>query len=199
MDAPPEGDRDMCTTALRSYEPFRREKAGWADGPWRDEADKQQWIDESTGLDAMYRRCTDGGYLCGYVGVEQGHPLFGWRHDAIPTELGVTAHRGIDESGICEGGDEAMARCHVPEAGRPDDVWWLGFRCNHRGDLSPMDAHRDATGAIYADVPYVKAQVGRLARALADVAAPPPQLALPAPMIALPAPSFERSVEPARA
>lgn len=46
------------------------------EGPWTDEPDKAQWIDEATGLDCLIVR-NGMGTLCGYVGVDEDHPFFG--------------------------------------------------------------------------------------------------------------------------
>lgn len=52
------------------------DKAGWADGPWNTEPDKEQWTDAATGLPCLLKR-NRSGVLCGYVGVADGHPLHG--------------------------------------------------------------------------------------------------------------------------
>lgn len=147
-------------------------KGGWGSGPWRDELDKAVWTDPATGLDCMYRRCDDGGYLCGYVAVEAGHPLFGFSHDAIPAALEVTAHRGLNESGPCDHGHEAKAMCHIPAAGRPEDVWWFGFKCDGLGDDKPQRRQmgsEDRSG-VYRSVEYVRGQCAALAARLGEIA-----------------------------
>lgn len=112
-------------------------KVRWKPGPWHDEPDKVQWIDEATGLDCMALRHHAHGSWCGYVGVPPGHPLHGadaWE----PPACNLDAHGGLTFSGGCEeGGDIALTICHVPEPGRPADVWWLGFDCSHAWDLVP--------------------------------------------------------------
>ena len=44
-------------------------------GPWDNEPDKIQWVDETTGLDCLMVRNWWGSW-CGYVGVPEGHPLY---------------------------------------------------------------------------------------------------------------------------
>ena len=69
--------------------------------------------------------------------------------------------------------------CHVPEAGRPDKVWWLGFDCAHLGDAMPgMNEFREATRIsalsereTYRTLAYVKGEVEGLARQLAAMGA----------------------------
>ncbi|MBY0282339.1 MAG: hypothetical protein K2W81_00090 [Sphingomonas sp.] len=162
----------MCDTSPRqAYTTFS--KSGWGSGPWNSELDKAVWIDPATGLDCMYRRCSDGGYLCGYVAVEPGHPLYGFDHGAIPSSLGITAHTGLVESGLCAHGKESEAMCHVPAEGRPHDVWWFGFKCDEDCDHLP-DGRRQRGGAdrmgIYRSTTYVADQCTRLAAQLDEVA-----------------------------
>lgn len=158
----------------------------WKSGPWSDELDKAVWTDPATGLDCMHRRCEDGGYLCGYVAVEPGHPLYGFEHDAIPAALGVTAHTGLVESGLCDYGREDEVMCHIPAEGRPHDVWWFGFKCDTEDDHLPTGGTRsgDQSG-IYRSTTYVREQCERLAMRLAEVAcdSAPKPLALPAPTL----------------
>lgn len=104
-------------------------EGSWGKGPWDDEPDKAHWVDEATGLDCLAVRNLGGGFWCGYVGVPQGHPAYGKSYD----DLGdVAVHGGLTYAAPCRGNV-----CHVPEPGRPDTVWWLGFDCAHSGDFSP--------------------------------------------------------------
>jgi hypothetical protein len=56
------------------------QKMEWPAGPWLEEPDKIQWIDEATGLDCLIVRQSESGHLCGYAGVPPGHPLHGAPH-----------------------------------------------------------------------------------------------------------------------
>jgi hypothetical protein len=148
------------------------------DGPWVDEPDKAQWVDDATGYDCLIVR-NHAGALCGYVGLPPAHPLHGaWNADAPDIQV----HGGLT---FADWGDEdastAHAVCHVPEPGRPDDVWWLGFDCMHAGDASPATDRalarltppirlRDQT---YRTFGYVRAEVEHLARQLHAVTAGP--------------------------
>lgn len=163
------------------------DKSTWHQGPWQDEPDKIQWPDPQTGLPCLMVRGPTGAW-CGYVGVFEGHQYFGKNSDDVP----VDAHGGLNFSGYCQQSQhESQGVCHVPDAGEPDNVWWLGFDCAHAGDLMPgMDAllpqelrrRRDlfpspwnATGHDeYRDVAYVKDEVTALARQLAPLALPQP-------------------------
>ena len=107
------------------------------EGPWNDEPDKVQWIDPVTDLDCLIVR-NPMGALCGYVGVPPGHPWHGVGWPRIEDD--VTVHGGLTFSASCyESAEEGHGICHVPERGRPADVWWLGFDCAHGGiDLIPL-------------------------------------------------------------
>lgn len=64
------------------------DKSEWDRGPWDDEPDKVQWVDEVAGLDCLIVR-NRGGALCGYVGVPGGHPLFGVGYSTEVEVLGA--------------------------------------------------------------------------------------------------------------
>jgi hypothetical protein len=63
--------------------------------------------------------------------------------------------------------------CHVPFAGRPARVWWLGFDCSHSDDRSPANLKWEREHGFmnyhdeYRDRAYVAAEVARLASQLA--------------------------------
>lgn len=136
-------------------------------GPWNDEPDKAQWVDEATGLDCLIVR-NGRGALCGYVGVPAGHPWHGKDYDDVPADV----HGGLTYADQCQEGDPEHGICHVPESGRPDDVWWLGFDCAHLGDEVPemesvrreAGVSRLSRGEVYRDVTHVRGQCEALAR-----------------------------------
>lgn len=154
------------------------DKAAWGPGPWVDEPDKVHFVDEATGLDGLMVRHDYSGHWCGYVGVPPGHPLHGKDYnDCYDDCPDLDVHGGLTYSNKCRGDDEATSVCHVPEPGRPHDVWWLGFDCAHLGDLSPGRSMRErALGweplsfdmdDTYRDAAYVEAEVRSLAAQLA--------------------------------
>lgn len=184
------------------------DRAGWPSGPWDAEPDKVTWVDKATGLDCMIRR-GGGGAWCGYVGVPPWHPWHGvdyddctvrprtglrgaldallgrvrvcrgdWHYDCSPGRL-VEVHGGLTFADACDDGDEGTGICHVPEPGRPDDVWWFGFDCSHLNDLRPGSLALDRElglrgsdpGDVYRDQAYVTGEVESLARQLAAQAA----------------------------
>lgn len=132
-------------------------------GPWTEEPDKAQWVDDTTGLDCLIVR-NPMGALCGYVGVPPGHPWHGQDYD----DVHASVHGGLTFSNSCqEGAEDGPGVCHIPEPGRPADVWWLGFDCGHGGDYWPALA---AAGLVpplwdgtYRTFDYVRAEVTRLA------------------------------------
>lgn len=139
------------------------DKSSWGPGPWQGEPDKIHWIDPETDLDCLMHR-GPGGHWCGYVAVTEGHPAFEKNYD----DVDVDAHGGLTFASFCQKNvtDESEGVCHVPQPGRPDRVWWLGFDFAHYGDLSP--AHRYGIGdERYADRAHVEREVGEVARQLA--------------------------------
>jgi hypothetical protein len=140
-------------------------------GPWTGEPDKAQWVDEATGLDCLAVRNRIGAW-CGYVGVPPGHPL----HGADYEDPDVDVHGGLTYASPCQE-DRLEGICHVPEPGRPADVWWFGFDCAHLGDMSPYDAKdrfadpgariwKYRTDDVYRDLGYVRLECGSLAAQL---------------------------------
>jgi len=150
------------------------DKSGWGAGPWRDEPDKMQWIDEPTGLDCLIVRNWRMGNLCGYVGVPPGHRLHGRDCNDVDAEVhgGLTFANSCDEDAPPERGI-----CHVPEPGRPADVWRFGFDCAHFRDLVPgmvaleleLGLPQPPAAYVYRDIAYVEREVASLAKQLAAV------------------------------
>lgn len=144
------------------------DKEKWGKGPWLDEPDKMQWQDKASGLPCLAVRGPMGAW-CGYVGVPNGHPCYKVGYD----DIDVAVHGGLTFAGHCTGDDEASSICHKPEEGEADDVWWLGFDCNHLGDIAPRLLHRRQKmgfgypGECYKTLNYVQKQCKALARQLA--------------------------------
>ncbi len=111
------------------------DKSEWTRGEWDNEPDKKQFLDKKTNLPCLIHR-GPGGAWCGYVGVDETHPLFKreYSNDKFP---GLDVHGGITFTGLCAEKVESNGRgiCHVVE---PDKkVWWIGFDCAHLGDICP--------------------------------------------------------------
>lgn len=149
------------------------------DGPWNDEADKIGWIDERTGRQCIILRQANG-TLSGYVAVEPAHPLFGYRHDAVPGALGVSVHGGLTYAAPCEQNlPEPVSVCHMPPKGmrsarqnvfENEDLWWFGFDTDHAYDFVPKvrggSANQISDGKVYRDQAYVYRECIRLAAQL---------------------------------
>lgn len=160
-------------------------KGAWGRGPWLEEPDRLEWKTEA-GLPALIIRQSHGGYLCGYVAVTDGHPCFGRDYmssyepgpDGEP-DFERRLHNPVDDldvhGGITYGNACRGSICHVPDPGESDNVWWLGFDCNHHGDKAPSyevdSPWRSFRGGTYRDVEYVRAECEGLARQLVAMAA----------------------------
>lgn len=149
------------------------DKSTWGDGPWQQECDKMQWRDEATGLPCLAVR-NPGGAWCGYVGVTEGHALFGKDHHVS----NIDVHDNLSFADKCQPEDgPGNGICHIPELGQPDHVWWFGFSCAGPWDQRPAAEARYRTYGVpldddvtYRDLPYVQEQVTNLARQLAALA-----------------------------
>lgn len=147
-------------------------RKGWDNGEWDQEPDKIQFEDPNTKLPCLIVRNPMMGFLCGYVGVPEGHPYFGKDSD----EIDIACHGGLTFSNFCAQDDKEHGICHRPAPGEPDKVWWLGFDCGHAFDLGPgMVANLKKAGVDYKpwcgdqyrDLAYVKAQCASIAKQLA--------------------------------
>lgn len=184
-------------SGMQTIEERDVDKSGWPPGPWMNEPDRKQWMDEETKLPCLIVRNGGAGNLCGYVGVPPSHPLYGkcysdrvkvvdlnaiqntseakpyvaWFCEALREPDGTV---GVDSILDCHGGITYAAKCigricHKVDPGEPDDVWWLGFDCAHCDDLSP-GADPMFRGGMYRDVDYVAGECRKLAKQLAEFA-----------------------------
>lgn len=152
---------------MKTIEYTAIDKSDWPDGPWKDEPDKRQWLDEATGLPCLIVRGPMGA-LCGYVGVSRGHPAYNKDYGAIEADV----HGGLTFSGFCSKGPEETSICHVVEDGEDDKVFWLGFDCAHLSDAMPrmessLGLQYSAYPRAYRDFAYVEGECKHLARQLA--------------------------------
>jgi hypothetical protein len=155
------------------------DRSTWGPGPWDGEPDKVSWADEATGLPCIALRANpELGNWCGYVAVEPGHPLHGHGYDDADLEV----HGGLTFASSCMQDRPVEASvCHVPEPGKPADVFWFGFDCGHAWDVAPaMDARERAHGwtpvhdkfphatppTTYKTLGFVKAECAQLASQL---------------------------------
>lgn len=118
---------------------FVENKADWGEGPWLHEPDKIQYIESDTGLPCIIRRNDRMGNLCGYVGVDERHPLFGVEYQNVSVDV----HGGLTYSSLCQPEEKEHGICHTVEPGENDKVYWFGFDCGHAFDLMPGLAFRE--------------------------------------------------------
>jgi hypothetical protein len=121
---------------------------------------------------------------CGYVGVPNGHPLYGKDyHEHIPALAALHAEAmngGIGKRGIitlfCATPDKATMDISfdvhggVTFAGKHKggaDLWHIGFDCSHAGDLTPGVSNFG--DGEYRDISYVRDETKRLAEQIAMV------------------------------
>jgi len=131
------------------------DRSSWGKGPWdHEELDKVIWVDQVTNLDCMMVRNSLGAW-CGYVGVPSSHFDHGSNYNGLDYEV----HGGLTFS-------ESALRVtsHVPVAGRPQNLWWLGFDCSHSFDRLPYDFGGFASQGAYRTMGYVMLEVGKLAK-----------------------------------
>jgi hypothetical protein len=140
-------------------------------GPWHDEPDKVQWVHAD--LDCLMVRSHHGNW-CGYVGVPPGHAFHGRDYGGLDEMIEV--HGGLTFADSCnEDAPEGHGICHIPEPGRPADVWWFGFDCNHAFDVAPRMlltkqlAKSYTHMGTYKALPYVRGHVEHLAVQLAAI------------------------------
>jgi hypothetical protein len=140
-------------------------RENWPKGPWDNEPDKMQWVDEATGRPCLVVR-NPLGALCGYVGVPPSHPLHGKHYHEVDLKEGV--HGGLTFSDRCNPGErEDTGICHLPEPGEPDDVWWFGFDCSHGWDITPgMQMTMSFPDVVYRTFEYVRRECAALAAQL---------------------------------
>lgn len=140
------------------------DKSEWEKGPWTDEPDKAQWIDEATGLDCLIVRGPSGA-LCGYVGVPELHPAYGKDYDTVP----VDCHGGLTFADKCRPvEDPSTGICHLSQHAANKNVWWLGFDCAHLYDFMPGYGFRGYMDT-YRNFGYVKRECEQLASQLGQM------------------------------
>ena len=146
-------------------------KKNWPAGPWHDEPDILGWTDPESELFCLILRCP-GGHLCGYVGVQEGHPAFNKHYDDLPD---FEVHGGLTFAGT---------KILIFE-----NMWWIGFDCAHAGDYIPGTIDNPARALlgelanklledpsnsdVYRNERYVRNEILKLAKELKEMAAAP--------------------------
>lgn len=130
------------------------DKSAWKEGPWNQEPDRLEWIDEATGLFCLILRKPSGA-LSGHVGVPSDHPFFLKPHHL----LRLWVHHGISYSNFSHGQGESSIR-YFSDLAAPNRIWWFGFSCDYEDDLCPA---RLAPRGHYRNIDYVMQEVINLA------------------------------------
>jgi len=111
--------------------------------------------------------------LCGYVGLPKEHPLAGTQETSEspmqPARTFDTIYNWWMEghSIVCHGG-LTFSGWGDGEL-RPEGFYWLGFDCNHAGDLAPGLPGGPLRDDVYRDEEYVEGECRKLARQIAAV------------------------------
>ena len=105
-------------------------------------------VSEVKGMTCVVRK-TELGVYVGYVGLEEGHPMFGCN---IYECERLDVHGGVTYAGA------RLPWWH------PDGKWWLGFDCAHCNDALPGLV--EGGGTVWRDEEYAIGEVTRLAKQL---------------------------------
>lgn len=160
--------------------------------PWENEPNEVFFT--HLGLPCCIVRHVSFGHLCGYVGVDPGHPFHGLNYDAqiegakeflkqamqhpkapaLWTELYELREQGVlgETISLCtlmdvHGGLTYADNAPPIKVEGYDGYWWFGFDCAHLGDLVPILANSSFhQRGEYRTFEYVKDQVRRLAEQL---------------------------------
>jgi len=128
--------------------------------PWETEPSYAEWVDAQTKYKCRIFRNEHTGTLCGYVGVPEGHKLYGMTYQELEKQYSIPAHGGLTFSG------------HMGEG---SVYHFFGFDTAHGGDFSPTLAMQmlrwaNAEGAFhhykyeeYRTWDYVVSEVNMLA------------------------------------
>lgn len=143
---------------------MREDKSEWGPGPWQNEPDQTEWIDEETGYACEIVR-NGSGALCGYVAIPETHPYFGRDYNDL---YSINVHGGLTYSSPEQKKSDIEKLCE-PEDTQPR-TQQFGFDCSHSGDLSPgipkQWRFESSHGCTYRTLNYVKGQCRMLAQQL---------------------------------
>jgi hypothetical protein len=103
------------------------DKSDWGDGEWNLEPDYASFIHDATAFPCLAKRNLFGAW-CGYVGVDDGHPLF-----LIEVEHEVYKYIDVHGSVGSVGYFPEDAVSFAP----PRRLWWIGFDAMQDTDLCP--------------------------------------------------------------
>lgn len=137
---------------------------------------EKHWITEA-GLEAVVIM-TDIGHMCGYVGVPEGHPLYGCGYDQPSNHLAAPSDdESIGKRGALSLLTMTEERMTSPElvfdvhgsltfSGNGDgkyplesSLWWFGYDCAHSGDR-PSDEYLNQLRDKYPNNPLMWGRLG---------------------------------------
>ena len=138
----------------------------WPSGEWdAEDFDWGVWTDAETGFQCSIRRNHSGSW-CGYVLIDQEHPLNASRPDSDTYGGDLTAgnpvwlevHGGVTFHGIWSLSEANLSG------------WAVGFDCNHAFDENPRYSRdgRFPSNGEYRTFPYVIEEVRRLAKQISE-------------------------------
>jgi hypothetical protein len=170
------------------------DKSAWPDGPWKNEPDELEWHDQVTGYKCLVRRHPAIGTLCGYVGVPEGHTLYGMtcrdRVEQLRKDVELSEHASLIDvfleslSGEPDGtvpislALKSHGNTNFADKFAGHDEWFFGFDTSHTDDMAFMPNWKmyESMGITfsvdmwkklpYRDVYYVVEQVTGLAEQL---------------------------------
>ncbi len=145
------------------------DRYAWSKGKWSSEHDVYIWVDKETNYDCLIVRLRLG-YLSGYVGINNQHPLYGKSaRDELLAALKIHENSIFSQKQIMDRGEDYLQSIPLVSKERPDPTWWIGFGCYHKFDFYPCLFSMSGTikeGESYKDVEYVTKEVTALSRQL---------------------------------
>lgn len=162
-------------------------REGWGPGPWDGEPDRREWVHGE--FLCQVNRTSWSGHLCGYVGVEEHHPLHGKDYsDRVPLtqeigdkEINLDHQSAVDvfleacgehEEGtislsLASGAHGGLTYAGEFASGEWSGYWFFGFDCAHSGDGQPGRQGDPLFGqGEYRALGYVQREVTKLANFL---------------------------------
>ncbi|MGK7957754.1 MAG: hypothetical protein AB4063_21260 [Crocosphaera sp.] len=145
------------------------DRNSWSKGKWSSEHDVYIWVDFETDYDCLIVRLRLG-YLSGYVGINNQHPLYGKSaSDEIVAALKIHGNSIFSEKQIMDRGEDYLQSIPLVSKERAEPTWWIGMACCHKLDLIPYLFSMSGTikeGESYKDIEYVTREVTALSRQL---------------------------------
>ncbi len=124
-------------------------------------------FEKAHGFPLVAARHPELGTWNGYIGVPEGHPLFGASYRDIEVHGGLTYAGDRVPAGMSNGSPAEVFAGH----------WWFGFDCAHAGDLipqieelrEPLSLGPPHEGDTFKDADWVLVELQSLAYQLRDL------------------------------